>query len=194
MQYLIPLLLCWGSLSLSAEQSYWLKRVSNIEDPMGFWALPQGSLDNWSKIKLVIARGSSQAKLYMTYDFSPSDAPPPYSAAEYQANISLREIMLVKGDLSLYIEDSTKERQIDNQKRITGCAVSTAKGALPFAYCTTNDGGISFNMISGTDALLARFYSEAGKWKVNIYRDGQKNINKTAALLLAALRLWRTKN
>lgn len=191
MRHFLSLVFFCSSLSLYAEQIYWLKRVSEIENPMGFWAIPQGSLDNWSRTSITISGQKSRAKFYLTYEYLPSDAPPPFTAAEYEGSIVQKEIELLRGDVSIYIEDSTKERNIAGHLRMTGCGVYQKKGAQLLAYCAPYETGIGFHLISTKDEGLGKFYSENGHWKVNITKAGPKNYNKTAILMLATLRMWR---
>jgi len=186
--FLSLLLFCLLSFNLSAKTTFFLRPHSAISNPLGIWAIPAGSKNNWSNTTLTIYQKESNLTVYLTYEFSPSDAPPPFTYAEYVAPVKNQYIEVKhKNKIIAQIENSTKKRKAaDGQELMSGCGVYKPNGEL-LAYCVNNS-NIAFDLRSINRTLLVSFFRESGNWKITSY-DPEK-IFDTVALILAGRRMW----
>jgi len=176
---------------MSAEK-FWLKPHSSISNPLGIFAIPEGSSDYYAKTSLVIYENTS-LNIYLTYDFSVSDIVPPFTDSEYKASvIDKKYINIAKSNnIIAYVEDSTKERVIQGDKKITTCGFYERKDAKIIGYCLANNTRIGFDLYDVNHKILASFFRAANTWKIEVYVNKSNNINKSVALMLAGLRIWR---
>lgn len=188
--FLLPIvgfLLCH---SLTAE-TYWLKPHSQIENPLGLWAIPSGSQDNWANTSLTIFEKNSQVNIYLTYEFSPSDVVPPFTDSEFKAHVLQQKYELKKrNDVVAIVENSNKKRMVNGTEKMTGCGIYRPQSQELWAFCSISS-GITFDLFDVKEARLASFFRHDGKWKITIHKIGLDSINKTVSLMLAGLRIFK---
>lgn len=197
MRYIVKLYgiiaLLISSFGLCGE-TLWLKPHSDIKNPLGLWVIPSnGSL----KTSITIFKDKS-FNVYLTYNYVISDVMPPFTSSEYGApvldgkNLEIKE----RGKDFVYIEDLAKTRAVNGQEKESLCGVydyqSNKKRLI--AYCGMKNSNGTFELFQASDNQKIATLKSGSKWEISIEKNGDQNIYRTAALMLAGLRIFKRMN